>query len=348
MVRRFLIRDLMDETECVSFPILQRRLQGVLGGISEAADDDKNKHSPLEISFYYKDSDKDKVVISTTRELKDAIDLFAEQGSLKLFVDVAEKETSTVPIRQGGRTLEDQLLASEKQKSAQIIADASVTSKIFQILGEKKIMPRPFLVEFKGNLVNESTKAVLTHIVDKFQDHVTPTFCPDFGQITKVNDQKLMASYKINGRLHRAEYFAIDSIFLDMTDFIDMTSVSICMSEGVFLKLCQSLAPDISFNSKFKNRLRSITVNIREDNPPVFTTFVPQPDKVRSILVQREGPLTEFLKCPEKRHLYKITGFFTGRVMCSFGAYYYDLTLVGMRVFSIHDELIQKDEVRGL
>jgi hypothetical protein len=287
--------------------------------------------------IFYRDLDFDKLVISNTKELHYAITQFADHGSLKIHIEVVSANAK----------------GSKPGKHPEVISDKATTKRILEIMKETPVQ-NPFLVKYKGNLVSDATKTVLSHIVDEFKDHVTSSYHPDFGQVLKKNDLQLIASYEIDGALHQSEYFAVDSIFLvDLTDFTDSKTVNICIPEGVFRQLCEALGQEISFNAKYSNHgLHTIGVNIREDNPPEFKWFYEKLDQegnpTGEVLIKSEGILTDLRKKREKQHLYKFTGFFTGKVMCSFGIYYYDLTLVGLRAFSIHDELIQKQEVRGI
>jgi hypothetical protein len=131
--------------------------------------------------FVYADSDGDEIAVTTTCEVLDAVSQFADASALKLVV-----KTPTI----GG---------SQVDGSLTVITDASATERILHLMSHRTLEP----VTYKNNLVGASNKAVLTHLMDEFKDHVTASYSPPLTSYVSEGNNSYSAcfNYKISGNM---------------------------------------------------------------------------------------------------------------------------------------------------
>lgn len=202
-MRRFRLRNLLDESGALSLDALLELFKEAMSFSEEDS-----------FQFYYEDSDGDKVVVSTTRELSDAITSFRNNDSLKL-VAVQSTGQENQGSRWGGPT--------------RLITDSAVTKRLLSIMRARELDP----VLYKNNLVDESNKVVLTHLVDDFKDHISASFAPPVVSA----DRKLWYTYTVNGRQERSRYLAVDGIYLDLTVEQESGKVKLLFPRPIFNKL---------------------------------------------------------------------------------------------------------------
>lgn len=323
-MHRFRFSDVMDPERHPSYELLYKMVLTMAfptQAISGAAG----------IKLLYQDLDMDSIIISCTRELMDAIAQFEDQGSLKLVATVADPRDSPTLF---GAPLS-------------IISDKNAASKMGAFLDE----PPPSadnLVEYNGSLVSKDTATVLRHIVDEFKDHVTADFSP-FQQTRICDHASIVASYQIEGDLLRSGFFAIDGIYLNLAQDVDESTVAIYMPKDIHSKFTDQL-PNVQFQyhgpkSGTHLDLQKVHAKIDQVTPPIFYSV--SRDTAGRIVSTPNGSIKDLMKRPEQRHLYKITGFFKGKVrLRSCSRFVVELTLVGLRSFAVHDILIKGEQLK--
>lgn len=97
------------------------------------------------------------------------------------------------------------------------------------------------------------------------------------------------------------------------------------------------------------DELQAVHVFVDDKNPPSFISFHEHLDESGSssgvVAVKGEGTLTSVLESNAHKHLYKITGIFTAEINDVSGSNVSKLTLVGLRAFSTHDNILKKNKV---
>ena len=85
-----------------------------------------------------------------------------------------------------------------------------------------------------------------------------------------------------------------------------------------------------------------MNVSVEKENPPAFVSFVSVREHVDgngrvtgAMAVENEGILTDIMASEQHKHLYKMTGMFVLRRGYNSP---HSFSLVGMRVFSTHDD----------
>jgi PB1 domain len=321
-VRRFRLRHLTDaETGAIS-------LETLLAKLKEVAPEDTAS------SFLYEDGDGDNVSVTTDRELMDAIQESMDTGILMKLIAVAPKKATD----------------HGTQAQGTLLTDPVVTDRILTVMNTSDLDP----LVYKGNLVGAANKLVLTHLVDEFQSHVTSGFAPPrtFGP-NIVGKSIASFTYIINGESHASKYFAIDGIYLDLTKKYDKEdSVKLFFPRLVYNKLHHHVLANhpIWGHPVTTDELQESSACIDHENPPAFVVFQKhldgQGNATGGMVARNEGLLTDVMESEDHKHLYKITGIFTcerdQKSVASIHFIQMEVRLVGMRVFSIHDDILKK------
>jgi hypothetical protein len=287
-------------------------------------------------SFTYEDVDGDSVAVTTDREFLDAIHSSMDTGIPLKLVAVVPKKTFDYCTRAQGT----------------LLTDPGVTGRIRAILNTRDLDP----VVYKDNLVDAENKIVLTHLVDEFQSHLTSVFAPTMTlTLNNTQRQEYGFTYSINGKSYLSKYFAIDGIFLDLTKKCEKADISLLLPRPVFNKLSAAV---LGTHTTYINNGHAVTTDelqessafIDKENPPAFVLFQEhldgQGNATGGMIARDEGLLTDVIESEDHEHLYKITGIFTYvNTRPSHEAWCSELYLVGLRVFSIHDNIRKKNKV---
>jgi hypothetical protein len=252
------------------------------------------------VGFIHSDPDGTRVEISSSPELVDAISQFSEAGVLKLEARTMVTATATT---------------SSPEQTGIPIADSTICSQMSRIIDDISL-------EYNDAIVGSSTKLVLEHIVDNFQDHVTPDFCPSlYGD---NDDCYVLARYQINGEEVSSPLLAVDGIYLDMTCI-----GSILMPKRIAYVLNSNFKGLTACFTKRSDGLLCGHVEINHCSPP---SFVRVKRRGEQLFIKNEGSLILNANYWRKRpkNVFKITGIF----IISQG--YPNWKLKGIRVFSEH------------
>jgi hypothetical protein len=326
--RRFRLRQLVDDkSETISLKRLVQLLKEAYGAAKDWAP-----------TFFYADSDGDEIAVTTTCELLDAVSQFADASTLKLVV-----KTPTI--------------GSQMDGSLTLITDVSATERILHLMSERTLDPVPY----KNNLIDASNKAILTHLMDEFKDHFTATYSPSLYHVNEGNNSyRACFQYNISGEKVRSKYLAIDGVYLDLTkkSIVD-GFVAVLFPRPIFNKwkaliLCNTSTqfhPQDCVATTETEELQLVKVLVDKGNPPAFVSFQEQLDKggraTGAVAAKNEGLLTDIMESENYGHLYKVTGVFTVQKTFGHNTQKHDLrlTLIGLRVFSTHDDILDKDNV---
>ena len=170
-------------------------------------------------------------------------------------------------------------------------------------------------------------------------------------------------SYTIKRKVEKSKYFAIDGLYLDLTAEQGERTVWLLFPKQIYDKFTSG---DIfrRYGSQLwkqgPQELHLVAALVSEENPPSFVSIVDSNinsndgQAIGAMLIRDEGILTEVMKHDSHRHLYKITGFFTMKAvnvglrdlrtakMIPTHGLDLVLTLVGLRAFSTHDDLLER------
>jgi hypothetical protein len=319
-VRRFRLRHVLHpETGVVSLNALVAKLKEAVG-------------EEVIPSFVFDDANGDSVTVTTDRELWDAIQSSIDTGIPLKLVAGASK------------------IVSEhcSQDRNVPITDPGVTNRIRLVLRERDC------VDNKGNLVGAENYCVLTHLVEEFQSHVSAIFAPTVVATNRTTDRKnALFAYNINCGWHLSNYFAIDGIYIDLTKECEKADVNLLIPRPVCYKMKGLLGNTvISRCVETWGELQESCAFIDKENPPTLVFFREHLDEQGNpsggIVAQDKGLLTDAMKLEDYKHIYKITGIFTLELVTGANQYVSDsseLHLVGLQVFSIHDNVLTKDKL---
>lgn len=328
--RRFRLREIVDdESETVSLENLVELLRKATGTTEGWAP-----------QLSYEDSEGDDVAVTTTREFLDAVAQFPNAGTLKL--------VATNPCGQEG-------IKGSLGRSLKLITDSSVTDRLRAIMNTRDLDP----VEYKDNLVDGGNKAVLTHLVDDFESHISASWAPPFvRQPTSDGRPVYHCNYTILGKVESSKYFAIDGLYLDLTKPCEDSLVEILFPRQVFAKFSTSVTSMTTGTQGHDwtvttDELQLVTVKMDSENPPSFISLQEHFDDENrctgAMVAKDEGLLADVVDSGDHGHLYKITGIFTDNwCLQSNGAdWKAQLTLVGLRAFATHDTILEKNKVKN-
>lgn len=323
-VRRFRLRHLRHaKTGDISLEALLERLNEAAADVDMAS------------SFVYQDEDGDSVAVTTDRELLDAIHSSMDTGCPLKLVAVASKKG----------------LDHCTQAQGTLLTDPGVTNRIRAIMNTRDLDP----VLYKSNLVDAANKLVLTHLVDEFQSHFTSEFAPPMTAISSTAFRcEYGFTYSINGTSHLSKYFAIDGIYLDLTQECEQADIRLLIPRPVYDTLDSQVLEDelIYGHTVTTDELQESSAFIDKENPPAFVVFQEHLDgegnTTGGMIARDEGLLTDAMALEDHKHLYKITGIFTYVRVLPPGeetVWHSQLHLVGLRVFSIHDNILKKNKL---
>jgi hypothetical protein len=319
-IRRFCRSQLIDDDEKhISFKKLIDLLMQVTGIPKEE----------LPKTFCYKDDVGDTVSVSTNRELFNAMAIQQERSSndkpLKLF-------SATNNARIGQPTSESSNTGKKK-----LITDASIVWQIRARMG----------LTTKSDW-NADDKAVLKHLTQSFQDHITSFRNPKFSQKVVSEDHvDHVCAYTIDGKQIESSFFAIDGIYLDMRDHRDeIGRIKVLFPDN---KLRTMLAAVSNSKRGFMpeigawNELRPVYVHLNQQKPPSLVSFQYHKGAAGpAIEVVNEGPVAD-LMATSKAHkrVYSILAVFTYSKFKQTGGKEWipKLTLFALRAFSSHENL---------
>jgi hypothetical protein len=359
-MHRFPVRDIIEkESAAISFDVLIE----LLGEVT---------HSPEDVArttFYYEDHEGDEIVVGNTRGLSNAVAAFANSGhaSLKLTANGTQALGSQSGVgwqpyavaafaNSGHASLKltangTKALGSQSGVGRQpcaVITDTTVTARLRSILADTSFDK----VDYKDNFVSASKKATLVHLVDEFKDHITDRLAPPV-QLTSTD---YTWTYTINGKSEMSQYFAIDGIYLDLTVEPQEGRVKLLFPRAIYNNFSSVLNQQGNVSIEGvrdpREELQRVDACLDETNPPPFVWLKEHSGDdghaTGAFLLKLEGSLTDVMERDAHRHVYKVTGIFSASCIWKKTRNCAELTLVGLRVFSIHDNILKKDKVVNL
>ena len=279
------------------------------------------------VEFTYQDTDGDLCVITSTEDLMEAIQQFHEtKGFLKLVASVSSG-TKQGGIRTPGAAPDSgvEIPAFRFPQTASesgVISNGSVASRMLRALygpndGESSVCD-----DGPEDLEEADPEIIRSHLLEDFQDHVnldrTPAF---FTGPTKDNssDEPVFAMYTINEKACKSRFFAMDDIYVDLTEPPDPYEGYVGFAiPALFME--RITADSLHYSPELPPSLDPVTAAFDPDHPPMVVSYREKLDASGNptgcVEVTQEGTLMEILQSTEHKHFYRCTGVFEA-VVCT-------------------------------